>query len=127
MTQVLIDTCAWIDYFRSTTGQLGNQVAQLIETQQAVLCGVVITELLQGARGKKEQQQLKLLFETIECISINEEDWHSAGIALQGLRRKGITLPVTDALIAAIAQRRKLAILTIDRHFEYLDTDFVSV
>ncbi len=35
MKRVLIDTCAWIDFFKSTTGQLGTQVAYLIETDQA--------------------------------------------------------------------------------------------
>ena len=37
MKRVLIDTCAWIDFFKSTTGQLGTQVAYLIETDQAKL------------------------------------------------------------------------------------------
>lgn len=53
MTRVLIDTCAWIDFFKSKTGALGNLVAELIETNQAAITGVVIVELLQGVgKGK---------------------------------------------------------------------------
>ena len=48
MKPVLIDTCAWIDFFKSQTGSLGNQVVELIETNQAAITGVVIAELLQG-------------------------------------------------------------------------------
>lgn len=30
------------------------------------------------------------------------------------------TLPLTDALIATIAQRHQVSVLTIDKHFRYL-------
>jgi len=30
MKRVLIDTCAWIDFFKSQTGNFGNHVAELI-------------------------------------------------------------------------------------------------
>lgn len=30
---VLVDTCAWIDFLRYQEGELGNQVAALIESK----------------------------------------------------------------------------------------------
>ena len=39
---------------------------------------------------------------------------------LQKLRSQGITLPLTDALIAVIAQRYQVKVLTIDKHFQHL-------
>jgi hypothetical protein len=39
MKMVLIDTCAWIDFFKSRTGELGNKVASLIELNQAAITG----------------------------------------------------------------------------------------
>jgi predicted nucleic acid-binding protein len=36
------------------------------------------------------------------------------------LRESGITLPLTDALIAAVATRHKAQVLTLDHHFSHL-------
>jgi predicted nucleic acid-binding protein len=126
MSKILIDTCAWIDFFRSKKGILGNHVANLVETDQALLCGVVITELLQGAKGKKEKQQLEFLISGIEVLDTERMDWIDAGLCLQNLRRKGITLPVTDALIAIVASRNSVPVLTIDKHFDYLSVTVID-
>jgi len=118
--KILIDTCAWIDFLRAKDGALGDQVAQAIELGNAVLCDVVIAELLQGAKGDKEKSQLQFLFETVDKVDVINEDWVSAGLILQELRQKGFTLPLTDGLIAAVAKRNSLPVLTIDKHFQYL-------
>ncbi|WGS87848.1 PIN domain-containing protein [Methylomonas sp. UP202] len=59
MKRVLIDTCAWIDFFKSKNGQLGDQVVALIESNQAAITGVVVAELLQGVKQEKESQRFK--------------------------------------------------------------------
>ncbi|HMT91678.1 PIN domain-containing protein [uncultured Thiothrix sp.] len=119
-SKILIDTCGWIDFLRSREGQLGNQVEQALMSDRAVLCSVSIAELLQGAKGQKEKQQLSFLFEQVECLAVLSEDWFAAGNTLQNLRSQGITLPLTDALIAAVANRHQLPVLTIDGHFQHL-------
>lgn len=126
MKKILIDTCAWIDFLRSKQGVLGNYVATAIERDEALICGVVKTELLQGAKGNKEKQQLELLFSGIDCLDTVEADWLDTGLCLQNLRSKGITLPVTDALIAVIALRHAVPVLTIDKHFDYLSVTVVN-
>ena len=126
MNKVLIDTCAWIDFLRSKEGILGNSVTNFIASDSALLCGVVMTELLQGAKGAKEKQQLEFLFSGIEILDLNTKDWIDAGLCLQNLRSKGITVPVTDALIATLAQRNSVSILTIDKHFDYLSVSAIN-
>lgn len=128
MNKIIIDTCAWIDFLRSEKGILGNYVASAIEKDQALLCGVVMTELLQGAKGKKEkqQQQLDLLISGIEILDTVNQDWINAGLCLQNLRSKGITLPVTDALIATVALRNAIPVLTVDKHFDYLSVTVIN-
>lgn len=117
---VLVDTCAWIDFLRYQEGELGNQVAALIENNQVAITGVIITELLQGVKTEKQQQQINLLINSVTSFSTQEFDWVNAGLLLQGLRSRGITLPLTDALIAVIAQRYQAKVLTIDKHFQHL-------
>lgn len=126
-TPILIDTCAWVAFLRSGQGALAERVAQAIADNSAVLCGVTVTELLQGAKGVKEKKQLDFLFANVPCVPVEPEDWVATGNTLQALRLKGITLPLTDALIATLAQRKALPILTIDAHFQHLSVGLVNL
>lgn len=117
---VLFDTCAWIDFLRYPDGILGDLMATAIEDDKALLCGVVMSELLQGAKGKKESRQLDLIFSTIKSLPCEEVVWHEAGLILQDLKYKGITVPLTDALIAVIAKRHRVDVVTLDKHFKHL-------
>lgn len=121
---ILVDTCAWIDFLRYQEGELGNQVAVLIENNQVAMTGVIIAELLQGVKTEKQQQQINLLINSVTSFPTQEIDWVNAGLLLQELRSRGITLPLTDALIAVIAQRYQAKVLTIDKHFDHLAVEF---
>ncbi len=123
MTRVMIDSCAWIDFFKSKTGDLGNQVAELIETNQAAITGVIIAELLQGVKQENESQRLRVLFRSINYLPTEDSDWFNAGQLAQQLRAKGLTLPLTDVLIAVIAKRYAIPVLTLDKHFQHLPVD----
>ena len=94
---VLVDSCAWIDFLRHQEGELGNQVAALIENKQVAITGVIIAELLQGVKTEKQQQQIDLLINYVTSFPTLEFDWVNAGLLLQKLRSRGITLPLTDA------------------------------
>jgi len=82
MKMVMIDTCAWIDFFKSKTGDLGNLVGELIETNQAAITGVVVTELLQGVKQEKESLRLKRLFHAIHYLPTEDGNWFNAGTLL---------------------------------------------
>lgn len=123
---ILIDTCAWIDFFKSQTGELGNHVFELIETNQAAITGVVIAELLQGIKNEKESQRLERLLGAIHYLKTEDHDWINAGQLAQQLRVKGLTLPLTDILIATIAQRHHISVLTIDKHFQHLPIHLIN-
>lgn len=124
--QILIDTCAWVAFLRSGEGALAARVTQALNDDTALLCGVTITELLQGAKGVKEKQQLEFLFANVPCLPVEPADWVAAGLTLQSLRLQGVTLPLTDALIAAVARRNAVAVLTVDNHFQHLPVELVK-
>jgi predicted nucleic acid-binding protein len=121
MKALLIDTSAWIDFFRGKPGATADAVQLALQLDTARLCGPVKAELLQGAKGAKEKQQLGLVFDAVGNLNTEETDWETAGLALQKLKSSGITLPLTDALIAAIAQRHGTPVLTLDHHFSHLE------
>jgi predicted nucleic acid-binding protein len=125
--RILIDTCAWVAFLRSGQGAMAARVAEALNDDTAMLCGVSITELLQGAKGAKEKQQLDFLFANVPCIAVEPSDWATAGHTLQALRTQGITLPLTDALIASIAKRKAVPVLTVDGHFQHLSVGLVDL
>jgi predicted nucleic acid-binding protein len=123
MVEVLIDTSAWIDFFRKEDAPISAKVTALVEADQVAMTGAVMTELLQGARNEKEARRLARLFSILPFIETERMDWQVAGETLLKLRRQGITIPVTDAVIGTIAHRRGLAVLTTDGHFDYLPVE----
>ena len=124
---VLIDTSAWIDFLRESNGRAGDIAAELIRLDRAFLTGPVIAELLHGCRGKKETAQLQFLFSAVPCLDIIKDDWTATGDCLRELRNKGLTVPLTDVLIAVVATRNNMAVLTLDKHFQHLPAATVKI
>ncbi len=127
MPDVLIDTSAWIDFLRHSGGRAGDIAAELIRLDRAFITGPVIAELLHGCRGKKETAQLQFLFSAVPCLDIIREDWQATGECMRDLRKKGLAVPLSDALIAVVAARNKMAVLTLDKHFQHLPVETVKI
>lgn len=118
MADVLVDTSVWIDYFRYSSGSLGDLVARLLGENRIVLCGVVEMELLQGVRPH-ERAQLQDVLQALPYVETEREDFIAAGNRMAQLRSRGITIPVTDCLIGVLCARHKLRLLTTDGHFNH--------
>jgi predicted nucleic acid-binding protein len=113
---ILIDTSAWVDFFRGTS-KTADAVAGLIEKGQASICGVISHELIQGAKSEDEALHLSGLLSALHYIEMTPDLWIRAGNISSRLRRKGTTLPMSDLLIGAIALEHGLEVLTLDEHF----------
>ncbi len=124
--QILIDTCGWVDFLRARDGILGDQVESAMVHDRACLCSVSVAELLLGVKGVKEKKQLEMMFASVALLHVEPADWYSAGQSLQALRGKGFHIPLTDALIAAVAIRHNLPVLTVDKHFARLGVTLVD-
>lgn len=119
MADVMVDSSAWIDYFRATEGAVGDCVSRLLDEDRVVLCGMVELELLQGARPH-QRRTLTELFSALSYVETERRDFIAAGERLAELRRKGVTIPASDGLIATLCVRHRLQLLAIDAHFDYL-------
>jgi len=119
----MVDTSAWVAYFRPGKSATSSRVRQLIQNYQAFLTGPVLAEMLQGVKGKKEEKDLETTFSILPFIEVQRSDWEVAGVQLLKLRQKGVTVPLTDAVIAAVARRKRLKVLTLDRHFDHLEVE----
>jgi predicted nucleic acid-binding protein len=116
--KVIPDTCAWIDFFSGRATSLSEALEQSLGNDSVTTCGVVIYELLQGIRSKREEEMILLAFEAVSHIEMTRSLWVKAGRLSATLRRKGVTIPFSDIVIASIALENSLAVMTIDRHFE---------
>lgn len=118
MHGVLIDTSAWIDAFRGSDLEIKKKVDVLLDEDRATLCGVVEMELFQGVRAPERKKVFSLL-RILKYIETEREDWIVAGQEYAHLRARGVTLPSTDVLVAAMCLRRQMPLLATDAHFEH--------
>jgi predicted nucleic acid-binding protein len=55
----LIDSSAWIEYLRPKGSQdVKERVRDILQKEEAVSCGIVIVEILRGAKNEKDFQLL---------------------------------------------------------------------
>jgi predicted nucleic acid-binding protein len=114
---VLVDTSIWIEYFNRPDSKKGGSLHALLKNGRVVVAGLVLTELLRGARLEKE---FKLIAESMTALPFLETSlttWIEAGRIGYSLRRKGVTVPTTDLLIASIALENNCLVFTLDPHF----------
>ena len=117
---VLIDTCVWVEYFKSRSSTLKQTVEDLLLSQKIFFCGPVLYELSQGIKSEKEKALLTNAFTALVYLEMNQALWLKAGELSASIRKQGKTIPLSDILIASVALANDLAILTVDKHFEQI-------
>jgi len=115
---IIVDTSAWIDYFNKPNSKIGKAVENIIKQEKIFIAGVILTELLQGAKVQQEFDDLLDSMLAIPVLETNLNTWIETGRLAFTLRRQGITIPTTDLIIAALARRENCAIFTLDHHFK---------
>jgi predicted nucleic acid-binding protein len=115
----LIDTSAWIEYYRKDGEQKYKEdVIDALKNNTAAICGIIKIELLVHARTKNEYQLLESDFSAIHWIESESKVYDKAAEMGFRLRRKGITIPATDLIIASCAIINNSILLHYDKHFE---------
>ncbi len=117
MANILIDTSAWVDFFKRPLSQAAETVDHLLKADQACTTGVVIAELIRGIRTSHEREVLVGRFSALSVLDTTQAIWIATGTLAATLSQHGLTLPLTDLLVAAIAQAYGCLIYTTDHHF----------
>lgn len=113
---VIVDTSVLIDFLKGED-RVFNPVTRLLEKKRIAITGIIIAELLQGIKNPKEEQIIAEMLTGIKIIEADTALWIKAGRLSASLRRKGISLPLTDVVIAALAIEHSLSVFTLDNHF----------
>lgn len=126
--KILIDTSAWIVSFKKAGDpQLKEFLKSSILSGMAATAPIIILELLQGCRTVKERDDLKIKLESLDILSITQSVWKKAYEIGFSLRRKGVTIPTTDLIIAAVAIENNSIILHHDEHYRMIDRHYPTL
>jgi len=113
---VLLDTSVWIDALRGKTPEIVALTRELLNDDRVLTCGPVIFEINRGLRHS-ERKRITSLFDALIRLPVEEGVWEQAGDLDASLRRKGITIPPMDILIAQICRHHDVSLFTLDEHF----------
>jgi predicted nucleic acid-binding protein len=114
----LIDSSVWIEYFRpGGSKKIKEKVKELLEFGTVVSCGIIIVEILRGAKNKRDFDELHDSLFYLPQILINEEVIERASKWGFEMDRKGKVVSTTDLIIAA-ATYKKAKLLHLDNDFK---------
>ena len=116
---ILVDTSVWIDFF---AGRQLPHVALLeqyiIDDQDLAVCGIVLTEILQGIPDDSSYRRVREYFSPLVMLPMPEDVFIRAADIYRALRKKGITVRKSnDCIVAATALEYQCDLLHNDKDF----------
>jgi predicted nucleic acid-binding protein len=114
---ILADTSAWVEYDRATGSPVDERLTELIATDGPLMATEpVIMEVLAGARTDAREGQLRRLLLRAGLLTFDAAtDFEAATKIYRRCRRAGVTpRGMIDCMIAAVAWRRRAALLAHD-------------
>ena len=119
MSLVLVDTSAWIDFFRDGSSPYGAVVDALLQEDLVCTTGLVKAEILPGARTRKEFSLLKEYFNVLPLLQDPDSMWDDVIYAQRKLKQKGINgVGIPDLIVAVTAMKHEVKVFSKDRHFD---------
>ncbi len=116
---ILVDTTVWIDFFTGKpTPQVDILELLISDGQDICLCGLVLTEVLQGVREERDYKKIKTYFGNLLFLPMTQAMHLRSAEIYRSLRKKGITIrkPI-DCMIASVAIAHKVHLLHNDKDF----------
>ena len=104
---------------RSHQDAIAQRLAPLYASAQVATCPIIDLELLFSVRNESEHNRLRQELNSVESFPVDEAVT-SRSVEVQGLlaRTSQHRLPITDLLIAAVAEINDLTILHYDKDFD---------
>ena len=116
----MIDSSVWIDYFKEKNSEFTPFIRDLMEKDLVYINGIICTEILKGAKSEKNYRSLNNSLNGLHFLEIDRDLFDAISSAAFKLRRKGITVPLTDLVIAIQCVENNLVLIEKDKHFEFI-------
>lgn len=119
---MLVDTSVWIDFFAArNTAQVVVLESSIDQRVDLCLCGIILTEVLQGIRDDKQYKQTEAVLSNLIYLPMDQSTFLLAANVYRTLRSRGITIRNSvDCMIAAVCIEHKAELLHNDRDFDYI-------
>lgn len=116
---VIVDTTVWIDFFSGNSQKHVKILENLIaEREDICICGIILTEILQGVREDTAYKKTKQLLGNLMFLPMQYSSFILSADIYRKLRRKGITIRKTmDCMIAAVAIEHDIPLVHNDKDF----------
>jgi predicted nucleic acid-binding protein len=115
--EFFVDTSIWIPYFRDGGAEYGDFIDALIDENRVHINGIVLAELLTGARSPAEMDRLSLALAGLKFVPGDWNSFQSAGRNGCALKRKGISVPLSDVIISTDCVDHGLVLVESDKHY----------
>jgi predicted nucleic acid-binding protein len=119
---VIVDTSAWIEYFKGGIPHIVEKVDQCLERDLVGIGDLVYCEIMQGLRAPRQRSQISTLLLSLpqfDMVGFSIAEKSAANYRL--LKSKGITIRKTiDVLIGTFCAENGLRIVHRDSDFELM-------
>lgn len=116
---ILIDSSVWVEYFKKQE-KVFDHINLLVEHKKAAIVKLILAELIQGAKTKRELAVIKDLSDAIPVLQEEHDTWEKAAILSFEMRRKGLTVGLSDCYIAVLAKSHQAKLFSFDNHFDII-------
>lgn len=116
MNRAVVDTSAWISFFRGEASAV-RRIDPLLADGTAAVTGPILAEVLSGAANRAEFEHLRELFEGLDRLADPLDLWDRVAESRFALARKGLQAAVVDLAIAITCDEARDRLVTRDRDF----------
>jgi len=117
---VFVDTCIWASSFGKANSPEKVAVDDLLDADRVALLGPIVAEVLLGFRRKDQADWVASRLQLAHYLEAGWDDCRSAADLGRDLAAKGNKLPLTDLVVAIVAERCHASVYTIDPHFDVI-------
>ena len=110
---ILTDTSVVVVYERAPTPRLQRIDAD----NDAAVCGVALAEMIAGVRTPADEARCRAALADFRLVPLPETLWETVGRHQARLRANGVTVPLTDTVVASLALALDVELWAYDAHF----------
>jgi hypothetical protein len=119
----MVDTTVWVDFFGGKNKVQVQKLEQFLKDGEDIcICGVILSEVLQGIREDSDYTKTLSRFDSFLFLQMNRHTFVKAAELYRTLRRQGITIrKAVDCMIASVAIEHNIALLHNDKDFDPIE------
>jgi predicted nucleic acid-binding protein len=114
---VLVDTSIWVDFLANPQSAVDSELDGLMARAEAAVTGIVLVEVLNGARSKEEFQYLGELLNGLPFLDTTQRVWRRVSELAFSVKARGQTMTMPALVIGAVALEYECLLFTTDKAF----------